>query len=114
MDLNGIIIKFFFEAFELNNTISDRLFFLGITFSQSSLAKIQMEPKKEKVIRKTHFSEKEDEMLVSLVQAIGIQKRVKFTSQLLNRNTRQVRERWYHYFDASINHYPWTPEENQA
>lgn len=65
-------------------------------------------------LRKGHWSKEEDASLLKLVE----QYKPDFdwsliSKQIPGRNAKQCRERWFLNLDPSINHGPWTPEEDE-
>ena len=62
---------------------------------------------------KHKFTPQEDYLLLQLVQKHGAYNWKYIASQIPNRNSRQCRERYRNYLNPSINHTPWTSEEDQ-
>ena len=61
---------------------------------------------------KSHFSPEEDEYLKFLVGQYGEDKWEEIAGKFENRNTRQVRERWFKYLSPKLKIGDWTPEED--
>jgi hypothetical protein len=64
-----------------------------------------------KNIKRNVFTKTEDQILINFVQQYG--ENWKIISSLMNRNIRQVRERYNFYLNPSINNNPWTQEEDK-
>ena len=67
---------------------------------------------KAKKFRKSKFSPAEDQVLKELVNVDGPNDWSEIASHFVNRNVRQVKERWEYYLSPDVNNGPWTPEED--
>ena len=67
----------------------------------------------ERVILKRKFTAAEDEKIRRLVQQYGKDNWATIASEFENRNTRQVRERYFHYLAPYVRSDPWTAEEDR-
>ncbi|KAM0754777.1 hypothetical protein T439DRAFT_283927 [Meredithblackwellia eburnea MCA 4105] len=59
------------------------------------------------------WTKEEDLRLQSLVSQFGSEKWVLVAGEMSTRTGKQCRERWHNHLDPSINHGPWTPEEDE-
>lgn len=59
------------------------------------------------------FTKEEDQMIVSLVKIYGTSSWVNVSKCLVNRTSRQCRERWKYYLAPGIRNDPWTEEEDE-
>jgi hypothetical protein len=66
---------------------------------------------KTKKITRAVFTKEEDMLLLNLVRQYG-ENWIFVSSLMLNRNPRQIRERYRFYLDPSITKAPWTKEED--
>lgn len=64
-------------------------------------------------LMKGSWKREEDETIIAFVKANGTKKWQKLCELLPGRIGKQCRERWRNHLDPSINHEPWTPEEDQ-
>lgn len=62
---------------------------------------------------KSMFTKKEDKKLIKLVKEYGDQDWALIASFFKDRTRRQCRERWKKYLCPSLNHSPWTSEEDE-
>ena len=62
-------------------------------------------------LMKGSWTRQEDETIIAFVKANGTKKWQKLCELLPGRIGKQCRERWRNHLDPSINHEPWTPEE---
>ena len=62
---------------------------------------------------KSKFSSEEDTLLTQLVQQFGNENWALIASKIKGRSTRQCRERYINYLCPSLNHSPWTEEEDK-
>lgn len=62
---------------------------------------------------KSMFTKKEDTKLIKLVKEYGSEDWALISSFFKDRTRRQCRERWNKYLCPSLNHSPWTPEEDE-
>lgn len=67
------------------------------------------EPKKS---HKAKFTAEEDAKLKKLVNLNGPNNWYQISLNFVNRNPRQVKERWEYYLSPNVNNGPWTPEED--
>jgi hypothetical protein len=65
-----------------------------------------------KNIKRNTFTEIEDKILFNFVQQYGENWEL-ISSLMINRNIRQVKDRYHYYLDPSINNDPWSHEEDQ-
>lgn len=63
------------------------------------------------LLKKRAWSEKEDKILVQLIQQYGPFKWSYIASQMLERVGKQCRERWHNHLNPKINKHNWTPSE---
>lgn len=76
---------------------------------KSETRKEQNPPRRSKIM----FTKEEDKKLIEVVKKYG-DKDWKFISSFLkNRNGRQCRERWKKFLCPTLNHSPWTIEEDK-
>ena len=64
-------------------------------------------------LMKGSWTRQEDETIIAFVKNNGTKKWQKLCELLPGRIGKQCRERWRNHLDPSINHDPWTPEEDQ-
>lgn len=72
-------------------------------------------PKNKQSAKKAHkskFTKEEDEQLYSLVQKYGENEWTLISKQMVNRNSRQCRERWKNYINPRLTTREWTEEED--
>ena len=67
---------------------------------------------KAKKFKKAKFTHAEDQVLKELVKADGPNDWNAISSHFVNRNARQVKERWEYYLSPNVNNGPWSPEED--
>eukprot|EP00644_Phytophthora_capsici_P017147 jgi/Phyca11/122703/e_gw1.48.49.1 len=60
------------------------------------------------------WTEKEDLMMLKLVQKYGTRHWTIIGTKLPGRNGKQCRERWHNQLDPAIRKEPWTPEEENV
>ncbi|OHT14669.1 hypothetical protein TRFO_14836 [Tritrichomonas foetus] len=61
--------------------------------------------------KKRKFTKTEDKILADLVSKHGCDW-ITISSHFTNRTARQCRERWTNYISTTLNHSPWTPQED--
>lgn len=64
-------------------------------------------------VARNYFSYDEDIKLLDLVEQYGTEQWNFIAREIKDRTPRQCRDRWTHYLDPSLNHNPWTQEENE-
>ncbi|GLE05874.1 hypothetical protein PINS_up015055 [Pythium insidiosum] len=77
----------------------------------ASLAADKAAAKKRKPVCK--WTEKEDQMMIKLVQKYGTRHWTIIGTKLPGRNGKQCRERWHNQLDPAIRKDPWTEEEER-
>ena len=58
------------------------------------------------------FSERDDNKLKELVRQYGENNWKKIASKMPGRNKRQCRDRWFRYLSPTVNHNPWSKQED--
>jgi myb proto-oncogene protein len=67
-----------------------------------------------KIVIKKQFSLEEDGMVLMFVALPGLKDWSILAGQMPNHTAKQCRERWHNHLNPSINHRPWTADEDRT
>ena len=68
---------------------------------------------KKRTIVKRKFTDKEDKLLLKLVEQFGLKDWKKISNKMKDRTPRQCRERWKYYLSGETNNGNWTKHEDE-